>query len=142
MKLWINFQPVVWFLAFAICIGCNSTGETPADSSNNASAVEPEESAPSDVSTNSSAEAETLIIDVRSTEEWDSGHLSQAIHIPHTEIGTQIEAHAASKDAKIALYCRSGGRAGVAKTTLEELGYTNVENVGGYQDAQARFGSE
>lgn len=82
---------------------------------------------------------EMFVIDVRTLPEWNSGHLEQATHIPHTEIGSRIGEVTTNKDAKILLYCKVGGRAGRAKTTLEELGYTNVENGGGYEDVVKRF---
>lgn len=82
---------------------------------------------------------EEVVIDVRTREEWDTGHLSQAVHIPHTEIGDRIGEVTNDKGAKIVLYCRSGGRAGRAKTVLEEMGFTNVENAGGYEDVKDRF---
>ena len=44
------------------------------------------------------------LIDVRSQEEWDSGHLNQAVHIPHTEITDRIAEVTDSKDAKLVLY--------------------------------------
>lgn len=84
-------------------------------------------------------EPQMLIIDVRSQEEWDSGHLENAIHIPHTEIGERIAEHTDNKSAKIVLHCKMGGRAGTAKSTLEELGFTNVENGGGIEDMRSRF---
>jgi len=86
--------------------------------------------------------AEPLIIDVRSQEEWDAGHLPNAVLIPHTEIGAKIGDVTTDKSRQIYLHCRSGGRAGKAKTALEEMGYTNVENVGGYEDALKRFGPD
>ena len=80
-----------------------------------------------------------FVIDVRRQDEWDSGHVEQATHIPHTEIAERIAEVTEDKAAKIVLYCKAGGRAGQAKTKLEELGYTNVENAGGYDDIKSRF---
>ncbi|WP_206028678.1 rhodanese-like domain-containing protein [Thalassoroseus pseudoceratinae] len=85
------------------------------------------------------ASDEVVVIDVRSESEWDSGHVEQAVHIPHTEIADRISEVTTDKDAKIVLYCAVGGRAGKAKSALEELGYTNVENGGGYDDVKDRF---
>ena len=76
-------------------------------------------------------------IDVRSAEEYEAGHLEQAINIPYEEIGAEIAALELSKDQAIYLYCRSGRRAGVALETLQAEGYSNVRNVGGYEEAQA-----
>lgn len=75
-------------------------------------------------------------IDVRSTEEYDKKHVEVAVNIVHTEIAEKIGAVTEDKNAKIYVYCRSGNRAGKAKSSLEKLGYTNVENVGGLQQAE------
>jgi phage shock protein E len=76
-------------------------------------------------------------IDVRSLNEYREDHIANTEHIPHTEMAAQIAGLNLDKDAPIKLFCRSGVRAGVAKTTLEDLGYTNVKNVGGIADARA-----
>jgi phage shock protein E len=81
---------------------------------------------------------EEVWIDVRTQEEWDSGHLEYAHHIPHEEIAARIAEVTDKKDAVIHLYCRSGGRAGRAKTALEEIGFTQVFNDGGYEDLKKK----
>ena len=78
--------------------------------------------------------AAELWVDVRTAEEYATGHHPQAINIPYTEIGQKIAEFAESKDQPINLYCRSGRRAGIAKETLEKLGYSRVSNLGGYSD--------
>ena len=82
------------------------------------------------------------LIDVRSQKEWDAGHVESAIHIPHTEIVEGIAKVTEDKNAKIYLHCKVGGRAGTAMKALEEAGYTNVENLGGMDDAKAHVGIE
>ena len=77
-------------------------------------------------------------IDVRTQEEFDSGHLEEAILIPHDQIAARIAEVTQNKDAVIHLYCRSGGRAGRAKTALEELGFTQIINEGGYNEIQEK----
>ena len=77
-------------------------------------------------------------IDVRSSEEYASGHLEEASNIPHTEIAEKIASITSDKNAAIHVYCARGGRAGKAKAALEELGYTNVTNEGGYEEIKAR----
>lgn len=79
-------------------------------------------------------EAKSVVFDVRSAEEFQTGHLKSAINIPHTEITEKISNHVKSKDTKIMLYCGSGRRAGIAKKSLEDIGYTNITNGGGYKD--------
>ena len=73
-------------------------------------------------------------IDVRSAEEFNAGHLQDAINIPHDQILERIQSVSPDKDAPINLYCRSGRRAEVALNALKKAGYTNVTNHGGYED--------
>ena len=85
------------------------------------------------------AEENPVWIDVRSAEEFAGGHLDNAVNIPHTEITGKIADVTTDKDAEIHLYCGSGKRAGIAREALEELGYTNVTNEGGYKDIKERM---
>lgn len=87
----------------------------------------------------SASDSKEIVIDVRSKEEWNTGHVEQAIHIPHTEIAERISEVTDDKDATIIVYCAVGGRAGKAKVELEKLGFTNVENAGGYDDVKQRY---
>ena len=84
------------------------------------------------------AKAKGIWIDVRTPEEYQEGHLADAVNIPHDQIANKISATAADKNAPIHLYCKSGRRAGLAKQQLEKMGYTNVSNHGGYQDLLAK----
>ena len=78
--------------------------------------------------------AKGVWIDVRSAEEFNSGHLQNAVNIPHDQIIEGIKAVSSDKNAPINLYCRSGRRAEVALNELKKAGYTNVTNHGGYDD--------
>lgn len=82
--------------------------------------------------------AEAIWIDVRSSEEFNSGHLNGAIHIVHSEIADKIAAVTQDKNAEIQLYCRSGRRSGLAEAALKQLGYTNVHNAGAYDELAAK----
>ena len=74
-----------------------------------------------------------LLIDVREPDEFAVGHAENAKNIPlgDIEAGKLTEA---TKTVKVYVYCRSGKRAGVAKTALEKQGYTNVVSLGGLSD--------
>lgn len=78
-------------------------------------------------------ESKIVWIDVRTTEEFNSGHIEGALHIPYEKIGKEISKHVKDKNAEIKVYCKVGGRAGIAKKTLDKLGYKNVTNAGGYK---------
>ena len=81
-----------------------------------------------------SEKAKGVWIDVRSAEEFNAGHLQNAVNIPHDKIIEGVKALGSDKDAPINLYCRSGRRAEAALTELKNAGYTNVINHGGYED--------
>lgn len=73
-------------------------------------------------------------IDVRTQAEYDAGHLSNAVLIPYDAISTKITSVIKDKNQLINLYCRSGRRAEIALKTLEQLGYSNVQNLGSYEE--------
>ncbi len=79
-----------------------------------------------------------LLIDVRTKEEYEEGHLEKAINIPYNEIKEKIGEHTKDLNEKILVYCRSGRRSSLAKKSLEELGYKNVENGGAYKDLKKK----
>ncbi len=81
----------------------------------------------------------TILIDVRSAEEYASGHLRGAVNIPHDRITEEIGSVAADKSTPVILYCRSGRRADTALNALKAAGYENVSNYGGLEDAQMRL---
>jgi len=81
-------------------------------------------------------------IDVRTDQEYSEGHVEQAVNIPYEEIGERIESVTKNKDQTIYVYCRSGRRSGIAKDTLNDLGYTDVVNLGGLDDALAKAGQD
>lgn len=81
--------------------------------------------------------AERFWIDVRSADEFQAGHLKDALNIPHTEIAARIHEVTQDKNAEIQLYCRSGRRSGLAEAELKKLGYTNVHNAGAYETLKA-----
>ena len=78
--------------------------------------------------------AKPVWIDVRTAEEFATGHVEGSINIPYENITKQISGVTTDKEADIRVYCRSGRRSGVAKDMLEAQGFTNVTNEGGYQD--------
>ena len=71
------------------------------------------------------------ILDVRTQEEYDEGHVPRAVLIPDTEIKAKAEEVLTDKDQLILVYCRSGRRRKIAAEALVELGYTNIKEYGG-----------
>ena len=80
------------------------------------------------------AEEGYVILDVRTQEEYDQGHIPGAILIPDTEVEVTAEDVLTDKDQLILVYCRSGRRSKLASEILVELGYTNIKEFGGIID--------
>ena len=80
------------------------------------------------------SQTDYIILDVRSQEEFDQGHIPGAILIPDTEIAARAETVLTNKDQLILVYCRSGRRSKLASQALVELGYTNIREFGGIID--------
>ncbi|MEZ4361808.1 MAG: rhodanese-like domain-containing protein [Kofleriaceae bacterium] len=78
------------------------------------------------------------VIDVRTKEEWDDGHLPQATLIPIQEFDGRISEVAdlvgGDKTKPVVVVCRSGNRAAKAKAALEAAGFTHVVNGGRWEN--------
>ena len=80
-----------------------------------------------------------ILIDTRTPDEYAAGHLTGAILIPHDRILAEIGKHVPNHAEKIVLYCRSGRRAETARAALMADGYSDVENLGGLEDAAKKL---
>ena len=76
-------------------------------------------------------ETDFVLLDVRTQEEYASGHIPGAICIPNETIGSEEIPELPDKDQLILVYCRSGNRSKQASQKLAEQGYTNVVEFGG-----------
>ena len=74
-----------------------------------------------------------VVIDVRTSDEWSSGHLENAMNIEWQDILNIT--NSVTKDEKIYLYCRSGNRSGRATQILIDAGYSDVINAGSLEQA-------
>lgn len=72
-------------------------------------------------------------VDVRTKQEYDSGHISGSMHVPLDELLGRIDA-LRNISGPLVLYCRSGNRSGMALHYLHEAGFTDLVNGGGYDD--------
>ena len=75
-----------------------------------------------------------IIVDVRTKEEYDSGHIANSLLIPYDEIEKKAPALLTDKNATIIVYCRTGRRSEIAAKALIGIGYTNVADMGGISD--------
>lgn len=72
-----------------------------------------------------------VLVDVRTQEEYDAGHIPGAVLLPYDEVEAKATAMLPEKEKEIIVYCRSGRRSAIAKSGLESMGYTNVKDFGG-----------
>ena len=105
------------------CVGCSDGGSATYEQISGAEAKALMDS-----------ESGYIIIDARTQEEYDQGHIPGAIMIPEYEIADRAEKELPDKDQKILVYCRSGRRSKIAAEELVKLGYTNVKEFGGIID--------
>jgi molybdopterin/thiamine biosynthesis adenylyltransferase/rhodanese-related sulfurtransferase len=75
-----------------------------------------------------------LLIDVREADEYASGRLPGAVHIPRGFLESRIERTVPDHDAPVVLYCAAGNRSALAARTLAEMGYTHVSSLSGGYD--------
>ena len=87
------------------------------------------------------AQGKAVIVDVRDgTEVQASGKVKGALHVPRGFLEFKADPESPmyepsfQKDKTIIVYCGSGGRSALAGKTLNDLGYADVRNLGGFQD--------
>ena len=126
----INKRFLIALLTFTLpfgCVGCSTDGS--ADGS-----ATYEQISGAEAKALMDSESGYIIIDARTQEEYDEGHIPGAILIPEYEIADRTEKELPDKDQLILVYCRSGRRSKIAAEELVKLGYTNVKEFGGIID--------
>ena len=78
------------------------------------------------------------IVDVRTAQEFATGHVAGAVNIPVSEIGHRLTEFG-NKSQPIGVYCRSGQRSERARIELAKAGFTEVMNLGGLQAVQQQL---
>lgn len=79
-------------------------------------------------------QGDVIVLDVRSQEEYDDGHIADAIRLEYGAFPKKLATVLPDKDAVILVYCRSGNRSKTASNLLIEAGYTQVMDFGGIID--------
>jgi rhodanese-related sulfurtransferase len=80
------------------------------------------------------------IIDVRSSYEYQAGHIPGAIHIPFWSALYRVDEISAAKDELVIVYCAHGPRAGFGKFALTRAGYTQVLYLDGHMSGWYKAG--
>lgn len=72
-----------------------------------------------------------VVLDVRSAQEYNDGHLASAINVSHNTIADKMSELTQYKNNTVVVYCRSGYRAGIAENILNKNGFTDVLHLEG-----------
>jgi len=72
-----------------------------------------------------------VLLDVRTTEEFESGRIKNSINIPHEILLSNIDLVSEYNDEQLVVYCRSGKKASLVIEALEKNGFTNVVDIEG-----------
>jgi rhodanese-related sulfurtransferase len=72
-----------------------------------------------------------VLLDVRTVDEFEEGHIRGALHIPHDQLGDRLAELAAHREHEIVLYCRSGRRVGLAAEVLAAAGFEKLAHLDG-----------
>jgi rhodanese-related sulfurtransferase len=75
--------------------------------------------------------APLVILDVRTPDEFENGHIPNAINIPRGFLEFKVAGMIPDKETLILIYCKGGSRSALAAYTLKQMGYTNVMNIDG-----------
>lgn len=125
-------------LAFVLTLGCltgcaNNSTETTQKEDFNYEVKVPVYSKISAEKAKELMDTETgyVVLDVRTQEEYNEGHIKGATLLPHEEIEAKAGEMLPDKNQLILVHCRSGARSKVASDLLVALGYTNVKDFGG-----------
>jgi len=77
---------------------------------------------------------DVIVLDVRTKEEYDTGHIEKAVLLPDYEVAARAETVLPDRNAVILVYCRSGRRSELAARALVDQGYSGVYDFGGIVD--------
>ena len=75
-----------------------------------------------------------VILDVRTQDEYNNGHIENAINIDYYSKSLKKDLNKLDKNKTYLVYCRSGSRSAKTVTIMEELGFKEVYNIGGMID--------
>jgi len=82
-----------------------------------------------------SQDEDFLLLDIRTQEEFEAGHIKGSHWFPRGKLEYYIQDLTVDPDRRIVLYCRTGGRSALATLTLKDMGYNNVVDLdGGFKE--------
>lgn len=125
--------PVACLVLLSLCFsfsGCTSKPQISKEITKDFETITPEEA-----KTIMDENPHAVILDVRTKEEYDKGHIADSILLPNENIDEDsVSALGLTDNSVVLIYCRSGSRSKDAASKLAELGYSNIFDFGGIND--------
>ena len=87
-------------------------------------------------------DSNVLLLDVRTPEEFEGGHIQNAINLDYNHSNFESQISKLDKSKKVFVYCLSGGRSSSAVSILEKKGFTNIVELEGGMMAWRKDGFE
>jgi len=132
-----------WFVLLIALLSINTWAQIPSpkEVSSEAKSKAPHITA-QQLATEMAGDQEFLLLDIRTEAEYDAGHIEGAKWLPRGKLEYGIQELTTDPDARIVLYCASGGRSALATLTLNQMGYRNaVDLEGGFKEWMAEGNS-
>ena len=123
MKMFLKLLRLLPVILMILLVGCSGPQDTKIDYKNYKK-ITPQE-AEAMMSDN------VIVLDVRTQEEFDEGHIINAVLLPDYEIEEKAQSVLPDKTQTVLIYCRTGRRSKTAAEKLIEMGYTKVFDFGG-----------
>ena len=123
-----RFRPLVLVAALALTAGCQAQGSAGGDASQ------------AEVLASIESKQPPLLLDVRTPEEYASGHVPGALNIPIDELPARIGEISAQREQPVVVYCERGPRAARAEGELVAAGFTSVRPLAGHMSAWREAG--
>ncbi|MEK6265310.1 MAG: rhodanese-like domain-containing protein [Clostridium sp.] len=136
MRIKLKTKSTIFLIAILLLLGVFSGCS---NKSNNEATTEPLKASivnitPEEAKNRLDGENEIILLDVRTKEEYETGHIEKAILMPLDTLASEVQKSLKDKEATIFVYCRSGSRSSAAADILIEKGYKKVYNLGGIID--------
>ena len=128
-----RFSILLSFFLFLSFSGCAAPA-SPAEPTPSANPAEYHKISASDAKARLDSGDELILLDVRTKDEFDAGHIAGAVLLPNETIVDTPPESLPDLNAEILVYCRSGNRSAQAANKLVSMGYTNVYDFGGIID--------
>lgn len=139
MSIKLKTKNTIYLITAILMLGVFSGCSDKSIENKNEATIEPKEITfsnitPEDAKNRIDNEKGIILLDVRTKEEYETGHIEKSILIPVDTLVVEAEKKLADKEATIFIYCRSGNRSTTAANILVEKKYKNVYNLGGIAD--------